>query len=271
MPDKSLITLVIPYFNEADFIGATLSSISAQTDRRFRLILVDNGSDDGSERIARTVCDTMPDIDATFLRESLPGKINALITGTASIETPYFSTLDADTIYPSNYVELALGLFDRNPDASCVLAFGLGSQKRSRFQRAKLHIFSLLLPRKCHTGGYAQVFRSTAFKSAGGFDVSRWPYVLEDHEIVFRLLERGPLIYNPGFVCFPSDRRQDRSDCSWNLAERVIYKLIPSAGLDWFFYRFLGPRLDRRGLNNLRLRDRAWQAKQAEVQTQSGR
>lgn len=260
MPDQPLITLALPYYNEAGFIGATLRSLAAQTDRRFRLVLIDNGSTDGSEVIARAACEDMLDIGVSFVSEAKPGKIHALIAGTAIVETPYLGTIDADTIYPPGYVAQALDLLAQNPQASCALAFGLDSQGRHTFQRFKLRVFSLVFPRKCHTGGYAQVFDAAAFRRGGGFDVNRWPHVLEDHEIVHRLLQYGPALYCGGFECYPSDRRQDRSSCSWSLMERVLYKVLPSPLMDWFFYRFLGPRLAGRGLGNLRLRERDWQS-----------
>ena len=45
-------TFVIAYYNEADFLPATLAALAAQT-VPFRLVLVDNGSTDGSDAIAR--------------------------------------------------------------------------------------------------------------------------------------------------------------------------------------------------------------------------
>lgn len=43
-----MISVVIPNYNRADLLGACLASLRAQTHRDFEVIVVDNGSDDGS-------------------------------------------------------------------------------------------------------------------------------------------------------------------------------------------------------------------------------
>ena len=47
------ISLVLPYYNEAAFILPTLESIAAQDTRDFRLIIVNNRSDDASPAMVK--------------------------------------------------------------------------------------------------------------------------------------------------------------------------------------------------------------------------
>ena len=257
-----LITLVLPYFNEADFIAETLDSLARQADRRFALVLVDNASTDGSAAIAREGCTAMADIGVTFLHEAQPGKLFALRRGLAEAGTPYVATLDADTLYPPDYVARTLASFVSGQDVVAVMALGMApAGPDAGFRRQQ--VFARLMPQKCHTGGYGQAFDRLALEQAGGFDPARWPYVLEDHEIVHRIGKLGRVIYPAGHACVTSDRRSDRSGCSWNAGERLLYKLLPGVLMDWFFYRFLGPQFEQRGLNNLRLREQRWQADQA--------
>lgn len=256
---EPLITLVLPYYNEADYLPATLASLAAQSDRRFRLVLVDNNSTDSSAGLARDGSAAMPDIGVEFLTEAQPGKIFALRTGIASVRTPWLATLDADTIYPPNYVARILREVAAQPPAVCVLAFGLPAGAPETAS-SRLRFYADFLPRKCHTGGYGQAFNTAALAEAGGFDPQRWPFVLEDHEIIHRMLGQGTLAYAIDHVCYPSDRRSDRSDCSWTVLERVLYKLMPQRWMDWFFYSFLAQRFSRRGLSNIKLRDQQWQS-----------
>jgi len=250
------ITFVLPYYNEADFIGVTLASLAEQEDRRFALVLVDNASTDNGPALAREAALAMPDIDVQFLSEPEPGKLNALRTGMRDAVTEFVGTMDADTIYPPAYVGHVLDLFERNPSASMVLAFGQvqGEELAPPLRWLQADLF----PGKCLTGGFGETFRRDMLERAGGFDPERWPYVLEDHEIVQRMIGQGPLVYARDHVCFPSDRRSDRSDCSWNLVERALYKALPQSKMEWFFYRFLARRFEKRDLRNIRLRDQAW-------------
>lgn len=255
---EPVVTLLVPYYNETDYLAATLDSLAEQDDDRFVTVLIDNGSTDGSEAIAERFRDQQAGRrPVILLSQPVPGKVPALQTGIAAVETPFFATLDADTIYPPSYVRRIIALFERADAPACVLAFGT-SMSAPRWELAKVDLFSRIIPRKCHTGGYGQAFRREAFEQAGGFDSVRWPYVLEDHEIIHRLAAIGPLAYSCDHVCYPSDRRTDRTDCSWTLGERIAYKLLPGWAMDWFFYSLLADRFRKRGLDNRRLRQKTW-------------
>jgi glycosyltransferase involved in cell wall biosynthesis len=249
------LTLILPYFNEAGYIAATLESLSAQTERRFRVIAVDNASTDAGPDIARQTAARFPWLDVEFVHEPQPGKIHALRRGTSLAQTKFVGTLDADTIYPPDYVACTLAAFGRCPAAAGVMAFAAAGRSGPS---PSLELQSRLWPGKCHTGGFGQTFRRDALEAAGGFDAERWGWVLEDHEIVHRVSRSGPLVYDRDHVCFPSDRRGDRTRCSWTLGERIAYKLLPAAAMDWFFYRFLASRFAARGLRNIRLREQVW-------------
>jgi glycosyltransferase involved in cell wall biosynthesis len=250
-----VLTIVLCFYNEEQWIARTLASLATQTDRRFSLILVDNGSTDGSVAAARSALKGMADIDARFISEPVAGKIHALRAGTMAAGTRYVATIDADTIYPPHYTATLLAMFARRPDASCAIGFGLPPNGVDGWTHRKLRFFAWALPRKCHSGGYAQAFDTARLMASGGFDAKRWPYVLEDHEIVNAIAKSGPILYHRDLYCFPSDRRSDRSAVGWTLAERIAYKLLPVAVMDRFFYNFLAGRFLRRGAANVALRN----------------
>ncbi|WP_313807374.1 glycosyltransferase family 2 protein [Sphingobium sp.] len=254
------LTIVLPFFNEQGWIGRTIDSLAAQSDRRFRLLLIDNGSTDHGAAEAATHAAQLGSL-ATILPCPTPGKIHAMATGLAAVETPLVAICDADTLYPSDYVKRIIALFDRHPDAAAVMAIDLyapplspESMRRAAFILGKSRRF----PGKCHAGGYAQAFRTAALRAAGGFDSGRWPYVLEDHEIVHRVMRHGRTLYDADHICFPSDRRTSRKSVSWTRAERLLYRYIPSQALDWYFYRFLGRRLAARNSMGIALRAKDW-------------
>lgn len=258
------LTLVLPYYNEAGFIGDTLASLAAQTCRDFALVLVDNNSADGGAAKARAACAAMSDIPVRFLHEAEPGKLHALRTGLAKAETALVGTIDADTHFPPEYVARILYLFDRQPGTAMAIAFNVGEDRSRRRCRKLQHVQARLFPRKAHGGGTCQAFDRRMFDAAGGFDPARWPFVLEDHEIVHAVGKLGTIAWSPDHVCHASERRSDRSDCSWTVFERVLYKLLPDRAMDWFFYRFLARRFERRGLVNMRLREQQqWQVETA--------
>lgn len=254
MTNDSQITFVLPYYNEAGFIADTLASLAAQTDRRFDLVLVDNGSTDDGPNQARAVADEIADISVTFLHEETPGKLFALRSGVGQVVTPLIGTMDADTRYPPEYVARTLALFEGNLSASMVIAFGVARDQPNLLKWLQTKVW----PMRCHGGGCGQNFRTEQLLKAGQFDPAVWPFVLEDHEIQHRMSAFGPPIYDRMHVCHPSDRRSDRTSVSWTLVERALYKVLPPSALDWFFYVFLTRRFARRGLSNLQLREQEW-------------
>ena len=256
----SRITFVLPFFNEEGFIGDTIDSLAAQGCHRFALALVDNGSTDGSVTEAEAALARSPQLRAEMLSEPTPGKTMAIMAGIAATSGELVGTLDADTFYPPDYVERLLAAFDANPDAAMVIGINTGSDRRGSQVSPSKRMQIALWPRKCHGGGCAQAFRRDALEQAGGFDPARWPFVLEDHEIVCRVREYGGIAYDPRLVCHASDRRSDRSDAHWNRLERLLYKLVPAGRESWFFDKFLRRRFAKRGLSNLQLRNQAWKA-----------
>ncbi len=249
-------TFVIAYYNEAGFLPATLAALAAQT-VPFRLVLVDNASTDGSGDIARAF--TATDVEVVHLHEARPGKIHALEAAMAELTTEFCAFGDADTFYPPHYLVEAERAFDADPAVVAVMALGVDDSGQPLRRALYAGIVTRLLSKQTHTGGYGQAFRTQALVRAGGFSEALWPYVLLDHEIMQRVAKLGRVVYPYRFWAKPSPRRADRRRVRWTLAERVLYHATPFAAKDWFFYRFLGPRLKARGITHLNLRDKPWE------------
>lgn len=253
-------SIVIPVYNEADFLPQTQTSVLAQT-TAFDLIIVDNGSTDSCIDNARKQLVGHPG-KVTFLHEPRPGQVYALQTGIAAVDTEFTAICDADTYYPPHYLAAATSLFNTMGAeyvAACAYLRreGLFNGLMSMMHRL---LAARIFPHQNHTSGAAQTFRTSALQAAGGYDPALWPYVLKDHELMHRVLKQGRQIYHSNFWCTSSDRRTDRRNVRWTLAERVIYHLTPSARQHDFFYRFLANRFDARGQRDTVLRDRNWGA-----------
>ena len=56
MTDAPLITVIVPVYNILTYLPRCVRSITAQTYRRLEIILVDDGSTDGTGEIGRASC-----------------------------------------------------------------------------------------------------------------------------------------------------------------------------------------------------------------------
>ena len=255
------LTILLPYFNERGWLCRTIASLAAQSEQRFHLLLIDNASTDGGVAEAEAAAAVFG-ARAIGMHVAEAGKTQALAAALQQVHTPYVAVCDADTIYPPQYVANMLALFAANPASVAVMAIDLHAAADQPASQRRIDRVLRKVRRRpwhCHAGGYAQAYRTSALKAAGGFDAARWGYVLEDHEIVQRVLRFGSACYAPEHFCFPSARRRDRRRVSWSGFERLVYRLTPRTGLDWFFYRFLAQRLQARSLQATVLREKSWQ------------
>lgn len=267
-PDRSGAprwTAVVPVFNEADYLPATLASLIAQTEP-FELIVIDNGSTDGCIEAAREQL-AQSGISWQILTEPQPGQVHALATGIAAVETEFVAICDADTVYPPHYLAAAENVFETR-GASCVMANawlrpeGADEARAAKARRHRLTV-ARIWPRQNHTSGAAQCFRTEALRRAGGYNPKQWPYVLKDHELAHRVLKQGFMAMDGALWCTSSARRANRTGVRWNLFERLMYHFTPHAAKDWFFYSFLAKRFAARGLKDTVLRQRAWEPEPA--------
>ncbi len=267
-------SVVVPYYNERAFLPAMIASMLDQTAGPFQLILVDNGSTDGSADVARAALAGAEGVDVVFLHEARPGQAAALQAGLRSARGEFTAICDADTRYAPNYLARAEARYDSEEDAVAVLAtalYGDPDCADSRRRIFKARIVPRILRRQCHSGGYAHTFRTAALKRAGGYSRALWPYLRKDHELMHRVWKEGRVVHDPELWCFANDRREAASQKRWTLGERVLYHATPFALKDWYFYSFLGPRMAARRLDELKLRDRPWESDGATGERAAGR
>jgi glycosyltransferase involved in cell wall biosynthesis len=256
-------TVVLAFYNEAQEIRNTLRQLSTQT-HPFRLILVDNGSTDGSASLChQTMIGT--GIDYRVLREKTPGQGAALARGLIEVDTEFVATCDADTFYPATYLAEAERLFDKGGAgtvAASAYFMPLDDIGGWRASATAMHqrFAGLLLARQTHVGAAGQCFRTEALRAAGGYCPRRWPFVLGDHEVMHRVMKQGRQVMAWAHWCAPSPRRG--TPIRWSLLERIAYHATPFALKDRYF-RWLGRRFAARGLHAERLRTRDWEGASA--------
>ena len=110
------VSVVVPLFNKACYIERALRSISAQTLSDFEVIVVDDGSTDGGDRIAEGYAD--PRFRVVRQPNSGPGA--ARNRGAAEARAPYLAFLDADDAWRPAFLETGVRILDDHPSAVSV-------------------------------------------------------------------------------------------------------------------------------------------------------
>jgi glycosyltransferase involved in cell wall biosynthesis len=118
-PDTALLSVVVPIYNEADSLPGLLSELVPFChDRKWNLILVDDGSRDGSPAILKEYVG-LPDIEIIHHKLNR-GYGGALKTGILHARTRYVVTIDADGQHALTDIEELLR-FTLETDADMVV------------------------------------------------------------------------------------------------------------------------------------------------------
>lgn len=107
-------SIIMPLYNKAPYVRKAVESVVGQTYKDWELIIVDNGSNDGSGEIVTAFTD--PRIRIIRLEDNI-GPGGARNYGVAKSLAPYICFLDADDWWEPTFLEEMAGLVERHPDA----------------------------------------------------------------------------------------------------------------------------------------------------------
>lgn len=103
------VSVIIPCFNAASWLPATLRSVTAQRGVDLDIVVVDDGSTDGSSEVVREVCPA-----ARLIRTDNYGASAARNRGTAEARGSFLQYLDADDILASNKLTQQVDALERS-------------------------------------------------------------------------------------------------------------------------------------------------------------
>ena len=163
-----LISCIIPVFNGVRYLGEALDSILAQTYRPIEIIVIDDGSTDGTGELVARYGDRI-----RYFRQNNEGAPTARNAGLSAARGAFVAFLDSDDLWHPDKLERQVARFEARPELDlCVThlqRFWIPEleTERKRFQD---HRFAEVLP------GYITqtlLARRNVFESVGKFNTSR--------------------------------------------------------------------------------------------------
>lgn len=131
------LSIIIPLYNKRNSLRNCIQSVLNQTYKKFELIIVDDGSTDGSEEVVKEFSDDR----IRFERKENGGVSSARNRGVKLAKNPWIAFLDADDIWAEWHLETIVHLFESEPLA-LVLSTSIDTFVSSQGVESKLNSVS---------------------------------------------------------------------------------------------------------------------------------
>jgi len=191
-----LISVIIPAFNAEAFVGETLASVGRQTYRNIEVVVVDDGSTDGTAEIVEA--EARRDGRFRLLRQAHKGVAAARNLAIAESAGEYIAPLDADDIWhPENLERQARCLRALPNTVGLVYAASVCIDERGR-PIGGLHSDgysgNVLLELICSNflaNASSPLIRRTCLDRVGGYaDLRKYAQGSEDWDLYLRIAEQ---------------------------------------------------------------------------------
>jgi glycosyltransferase involved in cell wall biosynthesis len=112
---EPLVTVIIGAYNAARYLGEAIDSVLAQTHRNLELIVVDDGSTDGSGEVAESY-----GAPVRCIHQENGGMAAARNRAIPEARGSYLSFLDADDRFPPDKLRSQVAVFEARPELDVV-------------------------------------------------------------------------------------------------------------------------------------------------------
>src|SRR5829696_6383893 len=122
MSRESLVSCIVNFLNTEEFLGEAIESVLAQTHDNLELLLVDDGSSDGSTRIALGYAEGFPE-KVRYLEHTGHENRGAAASRNLGIDQArgkYIALLDSDDTWLENKLEEQVAILESHPEAGMV-------------------------------------------------------------------------------------------------------------------------------------------------------
>jgi glycosyltransferase involved in cell wall biosynthesis len=194
MSDTTHFSIIIPLYNKADFVAASIESILCQTHPHFEVIVVDDGSTDSSADVVRGFKDNR----IRLISQTNQGVSAAKNTGMQEARHELLAFLDADDWWDRDYLREMARIVESHPELSLYCAayarveHGIAVPSQPTFRTEGRHTVFDPIEEAVRAGTFVMplhtsstVIRRSILARSGAFDPTIGYY--EDYHLFLRI------------------------------------------------------------------------------------
>ena len=200
MVNQPLVSIVIPVFNGEDFLDEAIKSAINQTYRNIEILVINDGSTDGTEKIANKY-----EKQIRYFYKENGGVASALNLAIKEMKGEYFSWLSHDDYYDPSKIEYEVKAVQQQEDKNSIVYcdYSLLDQKTGVFSTYKIEDYyspkdrsnGVLMLIQRMIGGCTLLIHVSHFKKAGMFNEQL--KTTQDYDMWFRMFREIKLIHVP--------------------------------------------------------------------------
>lgn len=203
---KPTISIVVPAFNEENYLPRCLQTLKNQDyEKEVEIIVVNNNSTDKTEEIAKS-------FKTRVVREAKQGLIFAKQAGCDHARGKIIAVLDADNLVPRWWLKTIDGVLSENGIAATTGPYLIPKRApwwARLYATAGTHlieIVQLLTHTSPHIWGGNVAFRKKDFESIGGYDTS-FSFAADELKLRISLQKLGRILHTRSMAVTTSTRR----------------------------------------------------------------
>lgn len=210
------VSVVIPTYNRAYCLGDAIESVLAQSFQDYELIVVDDGSTDGTDKVVKIYGEIV-----RLIRQANDGVSSARNAGIRAAKGSWIAFLDSDDIWEPDKLKIQMGDLKAKPEAVVHIVdtiFVISDQdKRSLFEMRGMHTEFMQRPirerplidvLRIGFPSPTWVVQRKTIETAGYFDTAL--RISEDTDLLARVAMEGPFLIN----CYPGCKVRRLADSS---------------------------------------------------------
>lgn len=229
------VSVIIPCYNQAEYLDEAVSSILSQTFQDFEIIIVDDGSDNEN---SLNILKNYEKPKTRIIRINNSGPAIARNVGIKSAKGDYILPLDADDKIGPEYLEKSCEILDKNKDIGIVYCkakfFG---EMSGEWNLSEYKFPDILLANTIFCSAF---FRKSDWQDVNGYK-REMEFSIEDWEFWLSLIEKGLKVYRvPDYLFFyrikDSSRNIDsapKQDLAMRMKIFELHKILYEENLEF--------------------------------------